>query len=61
MGNLPGGQFTCTVPGMYIVMVTVVSNAFQAKFDIYKNSNIITSSSITRTVTISRHLVLQEQ
>jgi hypothetical protein len=26
---------------MYIVMVTIVSNAFQAKFDIYKNSDII--------------------
>lgn len=39
--NLSGGQFTFRVPGMYIVMVTIVSNDFQAKFDIYKNSDII--------------------
>lgn len=54
-GNFPGGQFTCRVPGVYIVAVTVVSNAFQAKFDIYKNSDIIAEGYVAEHPSQSGH------
>ena len=54
-GNLPGGQFTCRVPGMYIVMVTIVSNAFHAQFDIYKNSDIIAEGYVAEHPNQSEH------
>lgn len=41
------GKFTCTVPGFYLIIVTVLSTTDNSYFQIFKNSSVLSNGFVS--------------